>query len=178
MRISNETLPNIGNVQPISNSSTAIRNISDSGNKLSAVKGENKGPEHMQMLKDVYGEKRLKQMGFMPCITCESRVYQDGSDDPGVSFKTGQHVSPEASYSAVLSHEMEHVSREQNKAENEQREVISQSVTLHSALCPECGKSYVAGGVTRTTTAGIPKDDAYRTMNKEDQLGAHVDLRL
>lgn len=139
----------------------------------------NQGPKHMEMLKDIYGEKRLKQMSLMPCVTCESRVYQDASDDPGVSFKSPQHVSPEASYSAVLSHEMEHVSREQNSAEAENREVISQSVILHRSMCAECGKSYVAGGVTRTTTAAEkPKADPYKSLASEDQLGAYVDFKL
>jgi hypothetical protein len=100
----------------------------------------------------VYGEKKLKVLGIIPCTTCSSRLYQDGSDDPGVSFKTPTHISPEASHGAVMSHEMEHVANEQVKAENEQREVVSQSVILHAALCPECGKSYIAGGVTTTIT--------------------------
>lgn len=53
----------------------------------------------------------------------------------------------------VRGHEMEHVTREQAKAVQEDREVISQSVTMHTAICPECGKTYVSGGTTRTVTA-------------------------
>lgn len=87
------------------------------------------------------------------CKTCEQRKYQDGSDDPGVSFKTAAHISPEQAAAAVRGHEMEHVVREQSKAEREDREVISQSVSIHTAICPECGKAYVSGGTTRTVTA-------------------------
>ncbi|MGO5094758.1 hypothetical protein ACTQ34_02860 [Agathobaculum sp. LCP25S3_E8] len=86
------------------------------------------------------------------CQTCKERKYQDGSDDPGVSYKTPTNIAPEAAASAVRSHEQEHVSREQSKAQQEGREVVSQSVTIHTAICPECGRVYVSGGTTRTTT--------------------------
>lgn len=103
-------------------------------------------------LKNIYSNKELSKIGAVECETCAERTYVDGSDDPGVSFKTPGKISPEASASVVLSHELEHVGNEQNKAESEDREVVSQSVTLHSSLCPECGKAYIAGGVTKTTT--------------------------
>ncbi len=86
------------------------------------------------------------------CQTCKRRRYQDGSDDPGVSFKTPQHISPDAAPSAVRAHEMEHVYREQASARREEREVVSQSVTIHTGICPECGRVYVSGGTTRTVT--------------------------
>ena len=87
------------------------------------------------------------------CETCEKRKYQDGSDDMGVSFKTPTHVAPEAAASAVRGHEQEHVVREQAKAEREDRRVVSQDVTLHTGICPECGKVYISGVTTRTVTA-------------------------
>lgn len=87
------------------------------------------------------------------CQTCAERKYQDGSDDSGVSFQTPTHIAPEAAASAVRGHEMEHVVRNQAKAAREDREIVSQSVTLHTAICPECGKVYISGGTTRTTTA-------------------------
>lgn len=88
------------------------------------------------------------------CKTCAERKYQDGSDDPGVSFKTAAHISPDQAAAKVRSHEYEHVVREQAKAEREDREVVSQSVQLHTSICPECGRSYVSGGVTNTVTKG------------------------
>lgn len=90
------------------------------------------------------------------CQTCERRKYQDGSDDPGVSFKTPTNLSPEQAAAAVRGHEQEHVVREQAQAAREDRHVVSQSVTLHTDICPECGRVYVSGGVTRTTTAADP----------------------
>ncbi len=86
------------------------------------------------------------------CETCESRKYQDGSDDMGVSFQTPTNIKPEQAASAVRGHEMEHVYREQAKADREGRKVVSQNVTMHTEICPECGKSYVSGGTTRTVT--------------------------
>lgn len=86
------------------------------------------------------------------CETCEKRKYQDGSDDPGVSFKTPTNIKPEQAATAVRGHEMEHVVREQAKAKREGREVVSQNVTIHTAICPECGKPYVSGGTTHTVT--------------------------
>ncbi|MCI8910207.1 MAG: hypothetical protein HFG09_05965 [Oscillibacter sp.] len=86
------------------------------------------------------------------CQTCKERKYQDGSDDPGVSFKTASHIDPNQAASVVRGHEQEHVVREQAKAAREDREVVSQSVTLHTGICPECGKAYVSGGTTRTVT--------------------------
>ena len=94
------------------------------------------------------------QYGEEECGTCESRKYKDGSNDPGVSYKTPTHITPEQAASAVMGHEMEHVVREQAKAVREDRRVVSQSVTVHTAICPECGKVYVSGGTTRTATAG------------------------
>jgi len=86
------------------------------------------------------------------CQTCKERKYQDGSDDPGVSFKTPTNIAPEQAASAVRGHENEHVVREQAKARQEGRKVVSQSVTYHTGICPECGKAYVSGGTTRTVT--------------------------
>ena len=86
------------------------------------------------------------------CQTCKERKYQDGSNDPGVSFKTPTKVAPEQAAAAVRGHEQEHVVREQAKDQRENREVVSQSVTYHTAICPECGKAYVSGGTTRTST--------------------------
>ena len=103
------------------------------------------------------------------CKTCAERKYQDGSDDPGVSFKTAAHISPDQAAAKVRSHEYEHVVREQAKAEREDREVVSQSVQLHTSICPECGRSYVSGGVTNTVTRGkTEQPDEVQKSEKAD----------
>ena len=86
------------------------------------------------------------------CQTCKNRKYQDGSDDSGVSFQTPTKVSKQNAMQAVRGHEQEHVVRNQAKAQREGRKVVSQSVTIHMGICPECGEVYVSGGTTRTTT--------------------------
>ena len=101
------------------------------------------------------------------CQTCKERKYQDGSDDPGVSFKTPTNIAPEQAASAVRGHENEHVVREQAKARQEDRKVVSQSVTYHTSICPECGKVYVSGGTTRTVTRA--DNDQQAQMQNQNQ---------
>ena len=101
------------------------------------------------------------------CQTCKNRKYQDGSDDPGVSFKTATNIAPEQAASAVRGHEQEHVVREQAKAQREDRKVVSQSVTIHTAICPECGDVYVSGGTTRTTTMANPVEQPQPEEDEE-----------
>lgn len=79
-----------------------------------------------------------------------------------MSFKTPANVGPELAASAVQGHEQRHVVREQAEARREGREVVSQSVTYHSAICPECGKVYVSGGTTRIST---------RTVQEQPEAG-------
>jgi len=88
------------------------------------------------------------------CQTCENRRYVDQSDDASVSFQTPTKVNPSMAGAAVAAHEQEHVRNEQANALSEGREVVNQSVTLHYDTCPECGKMYVSGGTTKTTTIG------------------------
>ena len=108
------------------------------------------------------------------CQTCARRKYQDGSDDPGVSFKTPTSIDPSQAASAVRGHEMEHVVREQSKAQREDRKVVSQSVNYHTAICPECGRVYVSGGTTRTVTAadnGQPDPARSAQEDRQDAQG-------
>ena len=99
------------------------------------------------------------------CQTCKNRKYQDESDDPGVSFKSAAKAQGDAS-AAVRGHEQEHVMRDRDKAEREGREVVSQSVRIKTAVCPECGKNYVAGGETTTVTRIDPDSKQYALAKK------------
>lgn len=112
------------------------------------------------------------------CQTCASRTYQDGSNDPGVSFKTATKVDPDAAAGAVRGHEMEHVMREQFKAEQANRRVVSQSVVMHTAICPECGSSYVSGGTTRTVTKGADVSKQYQTQMPQDETGKNLSVEV
>ena len=92
------------------------------------------------------------------CKTCESRRYVDQSDDPSVSFQTPTKVNPNMAMGAVTAHENEHVRNEQGKAQREGREIVNQTVTLSYDTCPECGRHYVSGGTTRTTSISRSED--------------------
>jgi len=86
------------------------------------------------------------------CQTCKNRKYVDISDDPSVSFQSPAHIGPGQAASSVMSHEQEHVSHEQARAEKDGRKIVSQTVNLSVSTCPECGRMYVSGGVTRIIT--------------------------
>ncbi len=110
------------------------------------------------------------------CQTCENRRYQDGSDDNGVSFQTPTKIDPKSAAAQVKGHEMEHVYRNQAKAEREGNEIVSQSVTLHTGICPECGKTYISGGTTRTSIRGGGKEDErFNVGIKGAEKGAFFD---
>jgi len=114
------------------------------------------------------------------CQTCKSRKYVDGSDEADVSFKAPGHIDPAASASTVMAHEMEHVANAYQKQANGEARVISASVSLKMAVCPECGRSYTAGGTTTTQLAYSNEDNPY-TKNKKSldaslTKGANVDL--
>ncbi|MBR4096765.1 MAG: hypothetical protein IKK42_05625 [Oscillospiraceae bacterium] len=112
---------------------------------------------------------RKRRFDSFECQTCENRRYQDGSTDMGVSFQTPTKVDPKAAAAKVKSHEMEHVGRNQAKAEREGREIVSQSVSLKTAICPECGRVYISGGLTRTTTRGASDSRFNVGMNDPTQ---------
>lgn len=113
------------------------------------------------------------------CETCKERKYQDGSDEM-VSFKSAAHISPEASGARVRAHEQEHVVNAYEKAAEKGGKVISCGVSLSTAICPECGRSYVSGGVTRTSIAYPNEKNPYtRDMKAVHGMalrGANLDL--
>lgn len=129
------------------------------------------GTESEQTAARVQGVKKTE------CQTCKERRYQDGSDEM-VSFKAPAHISPEASASTVRAHEQEHVSNAFKKAAQGEGKVLQASVRLQTAICPECGRSYVAGGTT-TTRIQYKEDNPYGKNTKAQQaeafVGKHVD---
>ena len=84
-----------------------------------------------------------------------------------MSFKTPTSVAPEQAAGAVRGHENEHVVREQAKARREDRKVVSQSVTYHTGICPECGTAYVSGGTTRTVTKANTDGQAQQQSSQQ-----------
>jgi len=107
------------------------------------------------------------------CETCKERKYQDGSDEM-VSFKAAAHISPNAAASAVRSHEQEHVANAYKKAEQGNGEVLQASVAIHTAVCPECGRSYVSGGTTTTQIKYNNESNPYQQNRKAQDAAALV----
>lgn len=113
------------------------------------------------------GEKStlgLDKVNPSECQTCKSRRYIDVSNE-NVSFQTPTHISPAASYAAVSSHEQEHVANAINEGSKQGNKLISSSVALKMAVCPECGTSYVAGGLT-TTQIQYSESNPYERSRK------------
>ncbi len=111
-------------------------------------------------------DEESKQAGEEECQTCKNRKYQDGSDEVNVSFKNAAHISPEAAASAVRAHESQHVKNAYNKAAQRNGEVISASVSIHTAVCPECGRTYVSGGTTQTAIRYLNESNPYQQRQK------------
>ncbi|HKM20749.1 MAG TPA: hypothetical protein VJZ01_01760 [Lachnospiraceae bacterium] len=113
------------------------------------------------------------------CETCANRKYQDGSDEM-VSFKSAAHISPEASASKVRAHEQEHVANAYSKAAQKNGKVVQANVSLQTAVCPECGRSYVSGGTTKTQIKYSNEENPYQQSKKEaDSMslrGMNIDI--
>lgn len=112
------------------------------------------------------------------CETCKNRKYQDGSDEM-VSFKSPAHISPESAPAAVRSHEQEHVTNAYSKAAQNNGKVIRASVSIHTSVCPECGRSYVSGGTTHTQIKYYNEENPYqkdlKTQDGSKYKGMNVD---
>ena len=115
------------------------------------------------------------------CETCKNRKYQDGSDEM-VSFKSAAHISPQASASKVRAHEQEHVNNAYSKAAKAGGKVLAATVTMKTAICPECGSSYVAGGTT-STKIQYPNESNPYTKNRKSAdaaslVGQNLDMAV
>ena len=115
--------------------------------------------------------------GSSACQTCKGRKYSDRSSDPTVSFQTPTSLKPEQASTAVRAHEQQHVVHEQARARENGQRVVAQSVTIHSAICPECGRSYVSGGTTTTTTKSAEDGYSSSGTSRGNTSGALVDRR-
>lgn len=113
------------------------------------------------------------------CQTCKERKYQDGSDEGNVSFKNASHISPESAGAKVRAHEGEHVSNAYKKAAQNNGKVLNASVSIHTSICSECGRTYVSGGETNTTIKYTNEDNPYtknkRALDAMQYVGANID---
>lgn len=114
------------------------------------------------------------------CQTCKNRKYVDDSNDAHVSFKTPKHIDPDSAAATVMAHEQEHVTHAKAKEGDPGVKSVNSSVSLKTAICPECGRSYISGGLTRTTIVyGETKyDENKKEYDKDALLGANVDDKI
>ena len=111
------------------------------------------------------------------CQTCKERKYQDGSNEM-VSFKSAAHISPNAAASKVRAHEQEHVVNAYEKAAKDNGKVINASVSLHTSICPECGRSYISGGETRTQIKYYNEDNPYQQSLKSSDENKYKGMNV
>ena len=133
------------------------------------------GTQKTEQDKEVDGNSREE------CETCKKRKYQDASDEM-VSFKSAAHVAPGAAASAVRAHEQEHVSNAYKKAARDNGKVINASVSIHTAVCPECGRTYVSGGTTHTQIKYYNEENPYqkdlKSADRAKYSGNNVDYTV
>ena len=148
----------------------------------SIAAGEDASAEHVVIRNP--GESTEKQAGKKSspaeCKTCSERKYQDGSDED-VSFKAAAHIDPDAAASRVRSHEQEHVSNAYKKAAQNNGKVVSCNVSIHTSICPECGRTYVSGGTTATQIKYYNEENPYQKEMKSSDAankyrGMNVDM--
>ena len=53
-----------------------------------------------------------------------------------------------------------------NKAEENNGKVVSADVSIYTSICPECGRSYVSGGETRTQITYNNESNPYQAERK------------
>ncbi len=111
------------------------------------------------------------------CQTCKERKYQDGSNEM-VSFKSASHISPQAAPSAVRAHEGEHVSNAYKKAAEGGGKVLQASVRIKTGICPECGRTFVAGGETNTKIEYPNEQNPYMKNMKSRDNGLLSGMNL
>jgi len=121
------------------------------------------------------GSKKVKPS---ECMTCKNRKYVDGSDEGNVSFKAPGHISPGNSAAMVSAHEQQHVANARREGNKENAQLISATVHLKLAVCPECGTSYVEGGVTQTSikySESNPYEQRRKSIEGDALRGNYVD---
>lgn len=165
------------NYSPYTNPIRPSAGLADDGLKPNTANPSEEANEHSADPDKV--KKPGKRSSPEDCETCANRKYQDGSDEGNVSFKSASHISPESAGARVRAHEGEHVSNAYKKAAQKNGKVLNASVSIHTSICPECGRTYVSGGVTHTQIKYSNEDNPYTKNQKELDAakfkGANID---
>ena len=157
-------------ISPISGSSYYNAYAGPSEAAAQDMSGASGMPEDGQVIIRNPGESTEKQAGRKSspaeCETCKNRKYQDGSNESDVSFKAAAHIDPKAAASRVRGHEQEHVSNAYQKAAKSNGKVVSCNVSIRTDICPECGRTYVSGGITATQIKYFNEENPYQKEMK------------
>ena len=81
----------------------------------------------------------------------------------------------------MRAHEGEHVSNAYTKAAQNNGTVINASVSIHTSVCPECGRTYVSGGTTNTTiryNESNPYGKNQKSADAANLIGGKLDYRV
>ena len=177
---------NINGISPaMGYSAYGIQNYTDAAQNNSAAPFALPGEEDSRSENALAADKdKQKKPGYKSspeeCQTCKERKYQDGSNE-NVSFKTPGHIDPGNAAAVVLSHEHEHVANAYKDAAQNNGEVERVSVSLKTDICPECGRTFIAGGETNTQIKYYNEDNPYQKDLKESDAdnkyrGMNVDI--
>ena len=146
---------------------------------LGTSEEEDRLPQDPRKIQEEKEEKERKGIKdpTEECQTCKNRKYKDGSDEM-VSFKSPAHISPESAAAAVRAHEQEHVSNAYTKAAQDNGKVISASVSIHTGICPECGRTYISGGTTHTQIKYYNEENPYQKGLKSADRAKYSGMNL
>ena len=81
----------------------------------------------------------------------------------------------------VRAHEGEHVSNAYKKAAQGNGQVVNASVSIHTSVCPECGRTYVSGGTTSTTiryNESNPYGRNQKSLDGAKLIGGKMDFSI
>lgn len=150
---------------------------------ISPIMGTSATPADGRVIIRNPGESTEKQAGRKSspaeCETCKNRKYQDGSNEGDVSFKAAAHIDPKAAAARVRSHEQEHVSNAYQKAAKNNGKVVACNVSIHTAICPECGRTYVSGGTTATQIRYRNEENPYqKEMKSSDAANKYLGMNF
>ena len=170
------TIGSVSGYQPYSSiytSPLAKTSRAQDVNAVSGLEGEKKSANPDEV------KKPGRRSSPEECETCKNRKYQDGSDESNVSFQSPTHISPDSAAAKVRAHENEHVSNAYKKAAKDNGKVVNASVSIQTAICPECGRTYVSGGLTKTSIKYTNEDNPYtknqKALDAIKMRGANVD---
>ena len=152
------------NYSPYTNPIRPSAGLADDGLKPNTANPSEEANEHSADPDKV--KKPGKRSSPEDCETCANRKYQDGSDESDVSFKAAAHIDPKAAGARVRGHEQEHVSNAYQKAAKNNGKVVSCNVSIHTDICPECGRTFVSGGTTATQIRYFNEENPYQKNMK------------